>query len=246
MYASMRSKSPTLPRWKKRIAKLLGNLKKNFLYVTVLQMYYGIELCGDPDEAVPGNLLIMSQGGKGHIPLPLLLRECEPVLPSERINKVVFSGRIQSKRQELISAWTEILSTQLTISQKVKNWTDLYRAHDFVLCPRGDGRCSFRTYESIQLGLVTIIGFRARKWLPYLNSTLPWNELALHHVLSSTKETGDIVLGMSDETIARMRNRCVAYRHSHFTMAAVIEHIRLWMRGITRSDIRCDNYYIDC
>lgn len=235
-----------LDLWADFISNICGQLSPKFIYITVLQMCYGMELCERPNPVIPGNLLILSQAGKGHVPLPLLLGPLKRATPLKPQNKVVFSGRNWPKRAKITRVWAKLLGDKLSMYTKMKNWTKVYPAYDFVLCPRGFGRCSFRTYEVLDLGLIPIICFRRRKWLPYLNTTLPWNDIALIDVRSSTSESVSFVLNASQGTIESMRANSAKYKHTHFSLDATVEQIRMWMsRGVTQSDLRCDRYYVD-
>lgn len=212
----------------------------------MLQLDGGFELDDNPDSVIPGNLLILSQGGKGHVPVPLLLGERETVVPLASRNKVVFCGTARPKRNEIIGSWRRLMGRQLTVTGVEKNWTDSYRAHDFILCPRGYGRCSFRAYEVIQMGLAPIICFRRRRWLPYLNSSFDWDKMAFNDILSATTGTVRRVLGTSRSRLDSMRRHSVKYRHTHFTLMAVAEQIRWFMAaGTDFSDLRCDRYYVE-
>lgn len=232
-------------KWQRMIRPILRAMLKQFVYVTVIQLESGMEAGETPYSEIPPNLLIMSPGGKGHIPLILSIKGQNFIGRTGRYAGVVFAGSARAKRKMVLDHWKGLLGDKLTIA-KTKAWMDLYRDHDFVLSPRGNGRGCFRTGEALEMGLIVIMAFRTRLWVPYLNSTLPWDKTGFYSVMSDAKSVIDKILAMSESDILAMRGTCRRYKHSHFTMNASVAQIGYFMKyGFKRSDLRCNQYYVD-
>jgi hypothetical protein len=92
--------------------------------------------------------------------------------------------------------------------------------------------------------LVPCLGFEQNKWVPYLNSTLPWDDIGFHAVKSEIPDLVPKILGLTEERLAFMRQTVRKYRDSHFTIEATIRQIGLFLKyGYTRSDLRCGQFY---
>jgi hypothetical protein len=131
------------PRVTKRI---FGLLSPKYLYVTVSHNDDGLEGRDGPLPELPRNLFILSQGGKGHIPLLLWLKEVNPRNYTVR----------DSYRYDLVFMGTEWTSwVRKPTREKMKRfgdrafwgsspeWEKVYMESKFVLTPRGWGRNSY-------------------------------------------------------------------------------------------------------
>ena len=228
------------------IRPILQTLRRDFLYITVNHCDYGVEGMGrslNPD--VPPNLLVVSSSGLGHIPILLHIRPQEWVDPLPRSNRIGFLGKLSRwKRRKVVHRWKAAFQENLTIAAKVPNWTEYYRQFDLVLSPRGNARGCFRTTEVLEMGLIPIIAFRYRLWVPYLNSSLPWDDIAFISRNSDIKRLQPIINSLTQERISFMRQNVRKYKYTHFTLNATMNQLRMFMQsGYDHSDLRCGEYY---
>jgi len=158
------------------IETLRANLRSDALYVTVVQDDQG--LIG-PTRAGGGldNVLVLSAGGYGHVPLPLLNQPetllTNPTPPAQRRLFVSYVGS-RTNAPHSMRAWT-IRVTRACCAFLGREcayfhgagWRDVMAQSRFSLCPRGFGRSSYHVAETPQLGLVPIHVYSDRPWLPY-------------------------------------------------------------------------------
>lgn len=138
------------------------------------------------------NVLVVSSGGIGHVPIPLLGREL-PLLgcsanTAEPESKLVFIGsRREGLRAKILDtvqgldpfALFSLLHTKETLTDPMGNaspymYLDKMAKGTYQLAPRGTGPTSFRLYESLQLGLVPVYVHSGQPWLPYLRPGESW------------------------------------------------------------------------
>jgi hypothetical protein len=161
------------------------------------------------------------------------------------VNDIIFLGKMDRwPRQRILNEYRRIFKERITIRQKVKDWVKAYREHSFVLAPRGNARGTFRAAEVLQMGLIPIIAFQKNKWIPYLNSSLSWDDIGFHTTLAQVKPLQKTLDGVTEERLAFMRRTVRKYRDSHFTIQGTMNQIGLFMKsGYEASDLRCDRYH---
>jgi hypothetical protein len=105
-------------------------LLHDFIYVTVSQNSQGIEGISYCPIPIPENVLVLSSGGKGHIPILLWLMEFKPfqcAIANEYIYDVVFMGSMRTYwiRKLLIRLMLSRLRERAYASVGT-NWTTIY------------------------------------------------------------------------------------------------------------------------
>ena len=158
-------------------------IRKDVIYFTVTQHDMGAP--GDR-LLIPElyqNTVILSGGGWGTIPAPLIAGRLYPLdlnLRTRRRFVMSFVGSYHTGREILPSI---LKSSTLPQSRWILTEGD-YKTISFdsvfALTPRGLGRASFRTYEMIQLGVIPIyinfkFGNEAGVWVPYKSKGL-WDD----------------------------------------------------------------------
>jgi hypothetical protein len=227
------------------IRPILKTLQSDFLYVTVNGNDYGLEGMRVPNPDIPPNLLIISASGRGHVPILLHFRQQQPVDALPRKGTLIFLGKLKrGGRTRVIKQYQRYFGNNITVAKKVPDWITAYREHALVMSVRGNARGCFRTAEILELGLVPVLAFENHKWVPYLNSTLPWNDIGFHTVVSEIPAFVETVNGLTEERLAFMRKTVRKYRDSHFTLNATVKQIALFLKyGYERSDLRCGTFY---
>ncbi len=141
-------------------------LRPNVLYLAISQGDVGL---GKIAKANP-NILVLSAGGFGHVPLPLIKGEIFPVCPVVHFEQeIAFFGSMQSSRPPMLNnvksaadefkmSYRQALSKflccslnlfclQLNLIDIGNNWQHDMEFTKFNVAPRGYGRSSFRFAE---------------------------------------------------------------------------------------------------
>ncbi len=177
-----------------RLAALLRELlRPDVHYVTVAQRPAGPWL--NTEFIAPlANTLVLSAGGNGHVPLPLLARELprlplrgsrEPRAPHpfERAAVPPFGAAdppltfFGSDRDGTRAAALRTIAAEqpgrFRLGGRLPNdpalWVPPFANATLAFAPRGTGATSFRLFEALQLGVPPVYVFEGAPWLPYLH-----------------------------------------------------------------------------
>ena len=118
------------------------------------------------------NILVISAGGWGHIPIPLIKGEV-PYLPLPEhfeLDTMFFGNINQHSRPEAFSNMKKMFpkyNISFQIATYTKDWASKLKNTRFPLAPRGYGRSSFRFSEIVQSGRAPIYVYDDYSWLPY-------------------------------------------------------------------------------
>jgi hypothetical protein len=188
----------------------------------------------------------LSQGGKGHVPLLLWLRELAPVDPDNDSDyDTLFLGTFTSHylRKGMVEVIQKIFPTTSFVRWRKRKWLDFYRRSKTIMCPRGYGRNSYRLGEVLQLGMIPIYVYSDFVWLPYYDS-INWSSFAY---VAHINELENVLLKMrrelTMEKVAVMRQKVRSLRATHWTGDGVVTQIMNLLKwGFAVSDLRCGNY----
>jgi hypothetical protein len=243
--------------------KIRGLLRQDVQYVTLIQHAEGLYLANVPVMAkLLKNVLVLSSGGKGHVPLPLLAKPLPPVPPREFADhKYVTSfigtaerGAVRTVMLSALNAYQPLLAadgvTWLSKSFPTGSaWKDAMADSLFQLAPRGTGRTSFRMYEALQMGLIPVYIWDDLEWLPYRPPAFPaprppsvWDDIAfsmhVSHFPAFVRDT--LPLLAADPALhARMTAAIAAAVPRYFTYEAVIRHVLAFLRDPRSSELHC-------
>jgi hypothetical protein len=146
-------------------------LRPNVLYITVSQSDEGIHNF----QYLHPNVLVLSAGGFGHVPIPLIKGEVQYQPPPQTFtHEVSFIGSDRDERHLIL---TRALTFAKAVGFNTANrLTSDWKAHiygtKFNLSPRGYGRSSFRLAEVIQMGRIPIQLYNDVNWLPYMGTNM--------------------------------------------------------------------------
>ena len=219
-------------------------LQPNYIYITVVKSSWGIEGQKEiiKNFKIPPNLIILTPGSRGHVPIPHLLRIKEPRELQPYKYEASFIGFPKyAIRNKVKAFFQKNLGDKFYFSPREKNWDTINSASKVVLSPRGFGRGCYRTYEMLQQGYVVGLIFDDYYWIPYLNSSLPWDKIAIIGKGDNLEEIQAKILSMDENQREEMHKNVLKYRH-YFTYQGVIEQIALFMHG--EGDLRCDQYHV--
>lgn len=256
-----------------RITKLL---RPDVLYVTVSQCDNGIypeflarnvkspkDVPHHLTPAAVSNLLVLSAGGFGHVPIPLLLRDQEllPPLTGKEDITMSFVGRPHYIRREVVRRLREAQARASAAAAPPSNfssthyygsdWINIVRRSTLNLTPRGYGRSAFHLAEVVQMGRVPVYVWDDVPWLPYRGSatahvatSLGWSvniralPTFIDHVARSL--ASESTRAELTNLIAAKAANARAVRDSHYSYAGVMNHIRAFLADPLTSELQCE------
>lgn len=245
----------------KVVKKVKSMMRKDVAYITVVQNAVGLEGIDLKDEFP--NLLVLSAGGYGHIPIPLLLQEEDPmndrITAKDRDVVFSFSGvlkraprsmrrnmhKILNRKSGYIfrhSSLSRLPQTKFYEYYYGEDWRDLMANSLFSLTPRGYGRTAYHVYEALQMGFIPIHVYLDVPWIPYADLLLNENDSDPLVYITSADEFSDFIDCLADtitvEDIERKERRILELRQTHFTGPAVMKHIKGLLTG-GETDLTC-------
>ena len=247
------------------LVALAGVMRPNVAYVTVSQHDRGIIYGDSITPAVRArltNLLVLSSGGVGHIPLPLLkqpehLRK-RPGDDSSSSNSeqraVTCFGKVDKLRPMRQLLHQEFAALPPHYAKDAKwyyggEWLRELDASSFAMIPRGHGRSAFSLCEVIQMGALPVYVWDDVEWLPYRGSPrADFDQFGLSMRLGGLRQLLDNVTALRRDAkeMARRRLLVRGLARSHFSYRGVVEQLaRLFENGtdpVAGSDLRCTGH----
>ena len=215
-------------------------LKPNYLYITVVQGAYGIDGSFSIYNKIPNNIIVLSPAGRGHIPIPHLMRvlNVSEILPSQfMVSFIGNPGYIT--RTKAIEYFYKQYHDKFFFATRLKKWTEISKKSKVNLSPRGFANGCFRTYEMLQQGFIPVIIYDDIPWIPYKNSKIPINQIMIYGHINELEKIDEQIKNIDENRKNLMRKTILKFRH-FYTYHGVMEQIALFMQG--RGDLRCDKY----
>ena len=208
----------------------ISRLNPNMKYFTVAQHDDAIR------EQLPPNTICFNAGGNGGgIPLPLI---CSPIpehLKPSVSERDIFCSFVGSITHPIRNAMHAVLKDNGRYQISAKKWTDTIEKDElsrfieitsrsiFALCPRGYGKSSFRLYEAMQLGAIPVFIYD-QKWTPF-EDEIDWEEFCVMIHANDIKKIDEILTGIDEERISKMRESMERIWKDNFTMQCVYNRI---------------------
>lgn len=233
------------------VRAVLGVLRPSVPYITVSQSAEGVTAKGElPMSQIP-NVLVLSQGGYGHVPVPLLkaplaLHRHRLVQQKRRI--VAFFGgsmdhapfELRRRMCDAVHQFAAAHKVEVVCGSYVPNFRQRMSEALVVLCPRGYGRTSFFLGEALKMGLIPVHVYDERPWVPYAGSI--YERVGFTSTVAQLPGVLSTVLNMSTSALAAMTGRISAMTETHFGYAGVLQQIWRFMHGGSpSSDLRCES-----
>lgn len=217
-------------------------LRPNVLYLAVSQANHGLQFFVHMDP----NVIVMSSGGDGNIPIPLIKGE----LPYQAIDShfpkqdIGFYGSMDhGPRKYILTEMKQLLSkTPLRVKLGPSpTWINDMSMTSINLAPRGFGRASFRLSEIIQIGRIPVYLFDDHPWIPYKDTNISVVHIGILGKLGHLHEVIDKVSALSASDITIMLQR-VKLARRYYTYEGVLEQIDLFFKdplGPAGGQLRC-------
>jgi hypothetical protein len=246
------------------IKTLLSTLRPNVPYITVSQNARGLRvmLAGKSIFKLLPNLLILSGGGHGHVPIPLLKQDevqNNYIDIRNRTIDISYVGSLgnapnnvrQIMNEQLMEKYNKNNQTTTNNNNEThrsiryeyyygNDWRQYMAQSKLSLVPRGFGRTAYHLVETIQMGLVPIYIHLEKDvpWIPY--ETLYWKHIGyvtdFTNILNFVEQT---LQKLTDEEIRQKEQRIVSLRQSHFSIDGILHQIQLFMLYPNKSDLQC-------
>jgi hypothetical protein len=223
------------------VETLLSVLRPNVPYVTISQSDAGL------DMLTPPNVLVMSAGGYGHVPIPLLMQNEDLNNDLDVSNRTIDLSYVGSLKNDPRGMRRKLHKNMLAFTESStfkyeyyygNDWRQVMRNSRFSLVPRGFGRTAFHLMESLQMGLVPVyVHFEGDvPWVPYIEL---FQEIGYITDASSLPALiTDQLLNMTWDEIHDREQRIEALRTSHFLPPGAMEQIGYFLTG-EKNDLRC-------
>eukprot|EP01041_Mallomonas_annulata_P000156 gene156-260_t len=217
----MMSKKPSI-RVKNMFRKLTNILRPNTMYIAVSQDDEGI---GALQQSFP-NILTLSAGGYGHIPIPLIKGELEYREPPADFKwDVGFVGKrgthvMRSEMFGEVKCVTKSLNMSLSMQPR-SSWQDDIHSTKFNLAPRGFGRTSYRAAEVVQLGRIPVYIYDDVSWMPYKGTDKDFHHIGFVSQIGHINEAMTAMHAKTKDEIRAMLTRVKNVRH-HYTYSGLL------------------------
>jgi hypothetical protein len=236
---------------------ILAMLRPTVLYVAVSQDDQGLFRL----SSWAPNVLSLSAGGYGHVPLPLIKGEIayqalDPeaesgtgtdatglsASPSGRTavwaHEVGFFGtaRARTSRVLLLNQFSSELSKHgLRLFTRTKSdWVRSIATTKFNLAPRGFGRTSFRLSEIVQIGRIPVYLYDDYPWIPYAGTNI---SVASFGYVAGTNDFASVAGRLA--ALAKNASKSELYRRlrmvqevrEHYTYRGVLAQLEQFFRA---------------
>jgi hypothetical protein len=240
------------------VETLLSVLRPNVPYITVSQNARGLKgKAGISIRKSIPNLLVLSAGGHGHVPIPLLKQDEVQNnyidVPNRTID-ISYVGSLGNAPNNVRKIMNEQLMEKYSKNQTTNNnnrliryeyyygndWRQYMAQSKLSLVPRGFGRTAYHLVETIQMGLVPVY--------IYLKNDIPWipYETVYRKHIGYVTDFASVlpflentIQQLTDDEIQTKEQMIVSLLQSHFTIDGILQQIQRFMLTPTKSDLQC-------
>ncbi|KAJ1440256.1 hypothetical protein B484DRAFT_153623 [Ochromonadaceae sp. CCMP2298] len=225
---------------------LNGVLRPNVLYLAISQGDAGLSFIGTSHP----NILVMSAGGFGHIPIPLIKGEL-PLQPHpENFDfDLGFYGNPRQHPREEMLPFLRQRSGEMGLKYNQAqggDWLHDMNRTKYNLAPRGYGRSSFRFAECIQMGRMPVFIYDDMPWIPFMSTNLSLETFGFVMRKSNDGQENleQVLSAIKNTTEPEYREKLVHLLsiRSHFTYRGVFRQIMMFLHdpfGADGGHLRC-------
>jgi hypothetical protein len=237
--------------WCPLFALLKRLIRPDLVYITVVQSALGPAGGTMYHPSQWANILVLSAGGYGHVPLPLI-KQRESIVPENKLPKpspylLSFAGAITNvKRTALINEFKKEFPSPPASRPFYHypfgtEWREVMINSSMIFAPRGFGRTTYKIAESIQMGLTPVYWWDDVPWLPYNGTRADFSKFGFSASLSAEGMRGfaKSIANVTDADLKQKRDYGRSLIASHFTQEGVMSQIASFMLDATNSDLRC-------
>jgi hypothetical protein len=230
-------------------------LRPNVLYIAVSQDDEGFSH-NDLFKTRP-NILVMSAGGYGHVPIPLVkgvmeFKALDLSVPGSVTYKTGFYGAPQNGdyRAKLLNAIEEEFKALGVpyVNAFGGGWEQKMSSTLFNLAPRGFGRTSYRLAEIVQVGRIPVFMYSDVPWTPYQGSSIGVESIGFITTGNvnvdadkTIKRTAQAIANMNTTGMQDYLNR-VRQAREHYTLPGVIAQLDKFVKdplGPQGGELKC-------
>jgi hypothetical protein len=220
------------------LKKLIPLLRPDVPYLTLVQNDEGLG-----HFQLMDNILVLSAGGNGHVPVPLYKQE-EPLTENPRSERkwlLSYAGSLGHAPQDMRYRMHNYLSQAANGSyahfyvQRQKAWKNLMEDSWVSLAPRGVGRTSYHLMEIIQRGHIPVHIYLDVPWVPYRK--LYEEKVGFAVTVEDLPSLLRTLRNMTSQDFLKQQQRIASYRETHFTPKGVMDQIQLFLKGA--GDLEC-------
>eukprot|EP00667_Euglena_gracilis_P010233 EG_transcript_10410 len=218
-------------------------LRPNVPYVTVSQNDEGITgKCELLMTEFP-NILVLSAGGYGHIPVPLVAAKREPVKPRRMESRPFLTSYVGSMTHAPHGFRADALSIVKNMSKDLNftcavyygtQWDQVMMNSRTSLVLRGYGRTAYHLVETIQMGLIPVYVYSDVPWLPYADLFPEFGYAANLTGLPALLR----LLARQPPAALAQRERLVAKYQPLFTLQGAVNQVFLYLQS-RPCELRC-------
>jgi len=219
-------------------------LRPDVPYITVSQNDEGLVSKRYFQMSEFQNLLVLSAGGYGHVPVPLYKQlgniDAGKIPMKNRKYIASYMGSPWNAphklRQRMCDFMDQDEQKDRLYHGQSSNWRDIMRNSKVQLVPRGFGRTAYHLVEVLQTGLVPVHVYSDIPWMPYKH--LAQNISFVTHI-DDFPEFLKNLENMDDAQLDQMETEVVRLRNSHFTREGVMQQIADFMKHGTGA-LQCE------
>lgn len=233
-------------------AALLAVLRPSAAYLVLSQNDEGLTGRNELPLAKLPNVLVLSAGGYGHVPVPLL-KQAEAPLPEpgatgvylprpHLVNYVGSLGHAPHKFREVAMRATKAAAASLNASTvgwgTYPEWRRVMGTSSASLVLRGFGRTAYHLVETIQLGRVPLYVYSDVPWVPYRK--LFEQDLGFVASLADLPRVLARVHALAPAEVAAREARASSLVASHFSFNGTLAQVAAFLVDPAASDLECE------
>ena len=216
-----------------------------FLYVTVSQSDQGLPAGRWDWVHLFRSTLQLSSGGYGHVVLPLLGKQMQPLKHRTPMHArdlaASYMGSMSHAPHGMRARMVESLqraavrTNETTHTGFVRDFVDVMARSRLQLCPRGFGRAAFHVAKAVLLGLLPVYVYSDVPWLPYpkLIEQIVWQTS-----VGSAEDTFVGLLGLTPDQLEAREAAVLRWRHL-FTFEGAMAQIDAFLHNDRAGHLAC-------
>lgn len=204
---------------------------------------FGIEGSRDIWEEMPPNLMILSSTSRGHVPVPLFMRELRWRPSGVKKRSGYFAGYLPNHpiRIKADKDLKQHFSKEYLNGKPKEDFVNVYRKYKVILSPRGVSRGAFRHMESLQLGCVLFYVTDSCPWISYDKPSFHWENMSFRAFPDNLVNVFQTIVDTPVTKIQEMEETIKNNRH-FFVLKGFLEEVGRFFVDPDNSYLTCGKY----